>query len=149
MLCIACVVFVLSTKAQLIGDFVPAVQTTEANEFRLGVLVATTYEGDHAVIIHNYLIEEVTTTTLGLEKEKIHVNVFPNPVSDVLHIASEKLITSITVSDLTGRKLISETGISTKQSSINLKQLAESVVLLTLTFNNEKVKRIKISKVRP
>lgn len=136
----------MDVSAQLIGEFVPVFQDSDTHQGKMGVLIAETYTGDKAIVIHNYVFEEVTT--LALQNEEIQLNVYPNPVSDVLNIISEETITSLMISDLTGRKLISKTALSTKQMDINLKELSVSVVLLTLTFNNEKVKKIKISKVR-
>ncbi len=62
------------------------------------------------------------------EISKKEVKVFPNPIKDRVNIQSEYQIESISISDISGRKLI-----STKQNEIDVSALKTAVYFLKIT----------------
>ncbi len=76
-------------------------------------------------------IVDVTALPAGL-------NIYPNPVVDVMHVSSEKPVTRIELTDLNGRLIKEyETDIFTSDHQLNMEDLAPGMYLLKLTRGEE------------
>ena len=124
---------------------VPAGQTTSQN---LTGLVPGTYtvtieaadaEGNMSDCSFELTVEELLATQdVAFEAGLV---VYPNPTSDVLHIASENQpINSIAVYDILGKQYISIEQINSENTRIDLSGLSQGVYFIKI--NNLVVKRI-------
>ena len=77
-------------------------------------------------------IEEVTT------KENSRIKVYPNPATDKLFVQGNA-ITSISISDYTGRMLLSQNFSSTNLATINLSKLPKGIYLVKVADKNNTV----------
>lgn len=73
---------------------------------------------------------------------KNNLKVFPNPVGDVVNLTSDKEVKSVTIYDLTGKKVKSTN--DTKQ--INVSNLAKGTYILQAYYGNGAVENTKIIK---
>ena len=69
------------------------------------------------------------------EVDKIIINVFPNPSSDYWHISSSKIINSIEVYDLTGKKVFFSYP-DAKEVSLSELELPSGLFILVINKNN-------------
>lgn len=73
----------------------------------------------------------VNVTASGLsEIEDFRSVIYPNPTSSVLYVASDEEIASIQVADLTGRILITENNLSTRNLQFSTSALVEATYLI-------------------
>jgi len=90
------------------------------------------YQGGFA---DGYILK-FNSSPVGIEQKKHsnYVNIFPNPVLDVIYIKSEKEIQLIEIIDLTGRKVFVELSSNNK---IRVSDLSPGVYILKATFKEE------------
>ncbi len=81
-------------------------------------------------------------SSIGSTITEIHV--YPSPASDILHIQSIEMIHEVTLSDISGRVIHSNSGLSLKGYDINVKGLAEGVYLLTILDEGGNTSREKV-----
>jgi hypothetical protein len=74
----------------------------------------------------------------------VDVHIYPNPASDILHIGSTRMIHEVTLTDISGRIVHSNSGLSLQDYDINVKGLAEGVYLLTITDEEGNNSREKV-----
>ncbi|HEY6172066.1 MAG TPA: T9SS type A sorting domain-containing protein [Candidatus Kapabacteria bacterium] len=85
-----------------------------------------------------------TAEVSPLDNMRVDVHIYPNPASDILHIESTKPVHEVTLSDISGRVVHSNLGLSLKDYDINVKGLAEGVYLLTITDEDGNTSREKV-----
>jgi hypothetical protein len=74
------------------------------------------------------------------------INLYPNPVNDILNISSSDNIKSLEIKDLLGRIVYSSLDINSKSISLNTSNFRNNVYLLSLIINDKLViKKIIIS----
>ena len=74
------------------------------------------------------------------------INLYPNPVNDILNISSSDNIKSLEIKDLLGRIVYSSLDINSKSMSLNTSNFRNNVYLLSLIINDKLViKKIIIS----
>lgn len=73
---------------------------------------------------------------------KLKLSVFPNPVSEVLNLKSDKEITGVTVIDLSGKIIKREKG----ASQINVSNLAKGTYVVQAAYKNGSVENTKFIK---
>ncbi len=74
----------------------------------------------------------VNVGTLGTsEANRQNLNVYPNPVLDVLNIDSDSKLSGVTVYDLTGKAVSSHT-MAAQKNQINLSKLSPGVYVVTV-----------------
>ncbi|MGC4058782.1 MAG: hypothetical protein QM743_11785 [Chitinophagaceae bacterium] len=72
------------------------------------------------------------------------VKVFPNPVTDVLHITADVPV-SVSLTDITGRMIISKAAVNT----MDMSQLSEGIYLLNIYDSEDKLIKVeKVNRVR-
>ncbi|MFV0304060.1 MAG: fibronectin type III domain-containing protein [Moheibacter sp.] len=85
------------------------------------------------------------TTDLGLNDFDINaINIYPNPVKDLLNISTKSEINEILIFDLTGN-LITKQEIHSKQGKVNVSNLNSGVYILKI-ITDTTVKSVKIIK---
>jgi len=112
-----------------------------------GEILASTVNGvyNDANYAYGELVYEIET---GIDYkpqliETIDLKVYPNPVSDVLHIYSQIPIKDIIVSDLSGRTVIRNASIDAISTSIPASVLPKGIYLVTVeTEKSKSVKKI-------
>jgi len=60
---------------------------------------------------------------------KSNLKVYPNPISDIVNIASDKKISNISINDLSGKKLL-----ESNETKLNIKSFSKGVYLLTVKY---------------
>lgn len=96
---------------------------------------------DGKVIFNKTLVSQSTgIATIGNEVKGFAV--YPNPVSEVINVLFdvEQANSTITISDLSGRTLISKntTGTGFQNNAINLQSLAKGIYLISVTNGNSR-----------
>lgn len=81
-------------------------------------------------------------SALGNATTDIHI--YPSPASDILHIQSTEMIHDLTLSDISGRVIHSNSGLSLQGYDINVKGLAEGVYFLTIIDEHRNTSREKV-----
>jgi hypothetical protein len=78
--------------------------------------------------------ERSFTTLLasGIENITQTVNIYPNPVKDILNIKSDNTIESLELYDALGRKVLSQSGESATESTVNVSSLKDGIYILQL-----------------
>ncbi len=76
---------------------------------------------------------------------KSKISYYPNPVTDVLNINSDKEIRLISVFDISGRKIVEQKS-QTKKAIVNIENLSAGTYLVSITDSNNKLQTIKIIK---
>lgn len=95
--------------------------------------------------INGYELYKLTETSLAVvEQESVEVNIYPNPVKDILHISSENPIQALSVYDLTGRLLINNPKINNAQ--LHVSALAKGAYLLQIQYQNGEIGTMKFLK---
>lgn len=79
--------------------------------------------------------------------ETITVDIFPNPTQGKINISSKATIESISITDMTGKILITNTQINKKNILINISNLDKGVYLINITFADKSIVTKKISKI--
>lgn len=72
------------------------------------------------------------------------LQVYPTPATDILHIKNSVLIREIGLTDIAGRSIHSNKGLSLTSYDINVKGLEEGVYLLTVTDEDGNTSREKV-----
>jgi hypothetical protein len=70
--------------------------------------------------------------------------VWPNPATDAVHFSADKGST-FTISDLTGRTVVSGTAVET--NDVSIKDLPAGMYLLKRSFGDDKAETIKFTKL--
>ena len=73
------------------------------------------------------------TTSIN-SQDLANFNIFPNPISDVLNIKSDKEIIKVEISDILGKIILSEIN---PKNSINVKRLQKGIYSIKITFKDE------------
>lgn len=92
-----------------------------------------------------------TITTLGVSSTKFNsqINVFPNPVRTTIKIESGKyLIVALEVTDIRGRRIIYENGLSSNLIEKNIEHLTTGVYLVRITLENGETVTEKVTKIQ-
>lgn len=95
----------------------------------------------------NFFIDDITIAQglLNVNDVKLSsVKVFPNPMTDVLNISSNDIIDEVTIYDITGKIILSQTPNSVSPV-INTSQFAKGVYLVKITIDGSS-KVIKVMK---
>ncbi|MFL9833238.1 T9SS type A sorting domain-containing protein [Chryseobacterium terrae] len=91
------------------------------------------YTGENTLTsgIDNIDINAVSSVTLGTTEAivKSDLNVYPNPVSDIVNVTSDKKISNVTITDLSGKTIL-----KSKDSKLNIKNFANGIYLLTVNY---------------
>ena len=82
------------------------------------------------------------TTSIN-SQDLANFNIFPNPVSDVLNIKSDKEIIKVEISDVLGKIILSE---SKPTNKINVEKLQRGLYSIKITFKDESSIKHKIVK---
>ncbi len=83
--------------------------------------------------------------TLGVsDLNSFHFAYYPNPVRDVLNIASQKAVQSVEVYNLTGQRVMSESMVN--QSQIDVSKLTTGTYVFRVTLEDGQVETFKIIK---
>ena len=78
---------------------------------------------------------QATCNTTSINSQDLaNFNIFPNPVSDVLNIKSDKEIIKVEISDILGKIILSEIN---PKNSINVKRLQKGIYSIKITFKDE------------
>lgn len=100
-----------------------------------------TYGGE--TVAHTFEVSGV----LGVDEQSIQdVNVYPNPVEDVLIINSNQLIVRSHLTDILGKTIVSLESLSEGISSIDTSKLSDGIYFLRLESANNSVKTVKLIK---
>jgi hypothetical protein len=78
------------------------------------------------------------TSTTSIEKPKVQWSFYPNPVKDVLHIRSERLISKVQVFDLKGQEIFSNKG-NLHNPTVDCSSLEAGIYMLSVTMEHEVV----------
>jgi hypothetical protein len=79
---------------------------------------------------------------LGLTKNPDHfVHIYPNPVTDMIIIESDRNIENISLIDCFGRVIIEKKGIEGKRTGISFSDLPRGIYLLNLVCDGEVIAR--------
>lgn len=73
-----------------------------------------------------------------------NVRIYPTPASDILHIGSSTTIHEVTLRDISGRGVHSNSGLSLKDYDINVTGLTEGVYILTIIDEDGNTSQEKI-----
>lgn len=88
---------------------------------------------------------ETSTTVFVDEVKEIELRVYPNPVSEMLHVAGNSVINSIQLIDVNGRVMLSEENILNHQTWLNLSALSAGYYLCSInTAEGTLVKKILV-----
>ncbi|SKB98035.1 Por secretion system C-terminal sorting domain-containing protein [Soonwooa buanensis] len=91
----------------------------------------------------DYTIEVVPKGSMAVDNvNKSNVSVYPNPFKDVLKISDIKGVSSIMVSDVSGRKLIE----AKPTNDLNLSQLKKGIYIVNIKYASGELKSIKVIK---
>ena len=78
---------------------------------------------------------QTNCNTTSVNSEDLNnFNIFPNPVSDILNIKSEKEIIKVEISDILGKIIISE---KNPTNRINVQKLEKGLYTIKITFKDE------------
>ena len=93
--------------------------------------------------IDNISINAVNSAVLGTDEiiTKSSLKVYPNPISDIVNITSDKKISAVSINDLSGKKLI-----ETKETKLNIKSFSKGIYLLTVKYEDGIIENKKIIK---
>jgi hypothetical protein len=81
------------------------------------------------------LSQDFCVNTTSINELSNNVNIYPNPVNDVLNINSTELISRIEIIDLSGRTIYSE-NTANKILAINVAHLSEGIYILKISQGN-------------
>jgi hypothetical protein len=130
-------VFATICNAQsLSGGFVSSGQINSKNDSQIGTLIPYTFEGESSIIIHGFVFQEIV---LGLEEtisEKVILNFYPNPATDLLSIKSEKTFKHVTIYDLEGHEVYDSFFDHSFFYEIKISDLPKQLLLLKIQFSN-------------
>lgn len=98
--------------------------------------------GGAAVPAFSVLSGSVSLAVSEADANKLKLSVFPNPVSEVLNLKSDKEITGVTVIDLSGKIIKREKG----ASQINVSNLAKGTYVVQAAYKNGSVENTKFIK---
>lgn len=140
------------SNRQTITSYEGIVNTGEFYNSYSGMSIAVSSSGNVALLRSNYnsfvdhgnefvvldLFQIGSAARFGLDEESSTLSdfsVYPNPFSDLITIQSEKIISTIEIYDLTGKKFLSEK-ISSSNYSTNLSLLDHGIYLLATKFED-------------
>ncbi len=95
----------------------------------------------------NFFVDDITIAegVLSVEDVKLSsIKVFPNPMNEVLNISSKEIIDEVTIYDITGKIILSETP-NAVSPTINTSQLSRGVYLVKVTVDGSS-KVVKVLK---
>ncbi len=84
--------------------------------------------------LYKYTIED-STSAINEETDEL-INVYPNPANNIVNIAANEDITSITLMDMSGLKLNTDNFIAGKNAEIKLTGLASGIYFLNIACGN-------------
>lgn len=103
-----------------------------ADEYNTTDKVTTGVLGADQVGIHGTLTNYETSNTTGVGGESIsEIIIYPNPVTDVLNIKSDKDIHEVEIFSLTGRSVL-----KTTYSSVDLSNFQTGIYLIEITYSD-------------
>ncbi len=93
-----------------------------------------------SVIMDNLLVKASNTDTLlnnvtFAEDSLVTINLYPNPVNDILNINSKYTLNNISISDINGR-VVRNTSLNGTEAQINIADLASGVYLLKVVTSD-------------
>lgn len=99
--------------------------------------------GDYEIVIDNFVVEEPIGTVAAIQYlDKSKLNVYPNPVSDILNIEYDLPISQIKVVDLLGRNVKE----LSNSNAINVTDLSAGTYLLVIRAEDNSQSTIKFIK---
>nr|WP_297306862.1 T9SS type A sorting domain-containing protein [uncultured Flavobacterium sp.] len=100
----------------------------------------STYSGfeDYEILIDNFVLSENDETASNIDLDKTQLKIYPNPVTDLLNVEYENVISRLAIFDLLGRK-VGEFTTDNKTNTVDVSYLTTGTYLLQIeTENNEK-----------
>ncbi|SHI54590.1 Por secretion system C-terminal sorting domain-containing protein [Mesonia phycicola] len=77
-----------------------------------------------------------TLSTTNIHKTSI--NIYPNPTNAIFHVDAETNISSITIYDIAGRKVIENNNLSTNNAQINIETLMSGAYFVNVEVNGKR-----------
>lgn len=71
------------------------------------------------------------------------VHIYPNPVSDLIYVKSHEKIESLKIADISGKIVVTQNGISSKEVSLPMTDIVPGFYILTINGNNSGVRFMK------
>lgn len=94
--------------------------------------------GDYDILIDNFVLSENDETASNIDLDKTQLKIYPNPVTDLLNVEYENVISRLAIFDLLGRK-VGEFTTDNKTNTVDVSYLTTGTYLLQIeTENNEK-----------
>ncbi|MDR0430904.1 MAG: T9SS type A sorting domain-containing protein, partial [Tannerellaceae bacterium] len=88
----------------------------------------------------------IATSTTGIDEIKgQQITIFPNPVTDLLYVESQDIITSVKLIDLNG-KIIYEASINTDKATLQLSNYIQGIYILNVLTAKENIVRKIVKK---
>ena len=85
----------------------------------------------------NYVVQPLPTG-LGMNQSEIHVDIYPNPVDDILYFKSNELIEEIKIYDLTGKQLYTKIP-NSNDFSVDLSDLSPGKYLVYVNQGDQSI----------
>ena len=117
----------------------------DAQRFALGIDVVVIWPVVNGALTLDSIEFQTFVYSLSQVAELLNangVNVFPNPCSDKLNIASPKAMAQITIYDAAGKVVLSQS----QNETIDLSQLKDAVYMVELKYKSGTRKLIKVQK---
>lgn len=129
------------------GDIIAGETGTTYNATEIGSynLMITNEGGCSNFSEVDYVIEEDTDCGLSIiEDEELTINVYPNPVKDILSIESVNNLKGISIYDITGHVVYENRAVNTTNTTVNFSELAGGIYLVhLLTEKGTKIVKVK------
>lgn len=114
-------------------------------EFPIGTTIVIHDLVYNGVVIDKCIFEVTVEERLGVNDIAVNkIEYYPNPVKDILNIASKKEISNVVIFDLSGKKVHTQS-INNKQAQINISHLNSGIYIVKAELNGE-TKSFKIIK---
>lgn len=116
----------------------------------IGQVFINSVEGDNGVINEGIQQPYTSEVITGEELNEIHLQLFPNPTSDIaiIKVASEHIgLLNYSLFDETGRLIITNQ-INSSESTIALAKLASGIYILNVRNSSQTIKSFRIIKTQ-
>lgn len=93
---------------------------------------------------HNGVISRFTTTYSALSRlpvfdSKASISIYPNPASDIIHVASSEALTSIEIKDLHGKTVFTKSDFRNNVDALDVTGLRPGIYIISVNQHSEKV----------
>ena len=124
-----------TSAAPIADEFSPV----EARYVKLTITGASAYDGTW-VSITEFRIYKADGTTTGINSNEFESKVYPNPVSDLLHISSKSLINNFVLTNVNGVNVLAKSSINALVTTVDLSTFKAGIYLYSVTGCDGKVK---------